>query len=108
MHPSGGVVANTDHFALAHMLPRLHARLDKPPTPPERDRQLDLSDRDRGNWRGVGQFLVSPELDPSVPTTLRRRGDCQQTAPERLLLRLTLGADAALQAFDALQRMARH
>ncbi|MNT60885.1 hypothetical protein D3C72_1984960 [compost metagenome] len=54
MHPSGGVVANTDHFALAHMLPRLHARLDKPPTPPERDRQLDFSDRDRGNRRGVG------------------------------------------------------
>ncbi|MNN07314.1 hypothetical protein D3C76_1029140 [compost metagenome] len=108
MHPSGAVIANTDHLALAHILSRLHARLDKPATPPERNRQLHVFDRDRDNRRGVGQFLVSSELDASVPTTLRGRGDGQQATPESFLLRLTLGADAALQAFGTLQRMARH
>ncbi|MNM98806.1 hypothetical protein D3C81_1113450 [compost metagenome] len=54
MHPRGVVIANTDHLALAHMLSRLHARLDRTATPLERNRQLYVFDRDRGNRRGVG------------------------------------------------------
>ncbi|MNS58342.1 hypothetical protein D3C72_912590 [compost metagenome] len=54
MNPRGVVIANTDHLALAHMLSRLHARLDRPATPLERNRQLYVCDRDRGNRRGVG------------------------------------------------------
>ncbi|MNI06263.1 hypothetical protein D3C73_592400 [compost metagenome] len=70
MHPRGVVIANTDHLALAHMLSRLHARLDRPATALERNRQLYVCDRYRSNRPGVGKFFVASELNPSVPTTL--------------------------------------